>query len=160
MEKEQEQKFKDQVKSIQKLFTILLLFAGVVVIFMIYMISDPSFSAFKKQEVVEYVNVQEEVDEDRIENGIHVRTGLVEADGMMEVVYNCTNCHSAKIVIQNRMNKERWVATIRWMQKTQNLGDLGLNEDIIINYLVTNYPPVDKGRRQILSNIDWYELKD
>ena len=33
-----------------------------------------------------------------IENGIHVRTGLVEAEGLMAVVNNCTNCHSAQLV--------------------------------------------------------------
>lgn len=96
---------------------------------------------------------------DKIENGIHVRTGFVEAEGLMTVVNNCTNCHSAKLVLQNRMNKERWESTIKWMQETQNLWPLGANKDIIINYLVTNYPPVDKGRRENLSNIEWYELK-
>ena len=49
-----------------------------------------------------------EADEDRIENGIHVRTGLKEAAGLMTVVNNCTNCHSSKLVIQNRMTEERW----------------------------------------------------
>jgi len=95
-----------------------------------------------------------------IENGIHVRTGFKEAKGLMLVVNNCTNCHSSKLVIQNRMNKERWNATIKWMQETQNLWPLGTNQEIIVNYLVANYPPVDKGRREALKNIDWYELKD
>ena len=99
------------------------------------------------------------IDENRIENGIHVRTGLKEAEGFMTVVNNCTNCHSAKLVIQNRMNKERWNATIQWMQETQNLSDLGKNQEIIVNYLVANYPPVEKGRREALSNIEWYELE-
>ena len=58
------------------------------------------------------------------------------------------------------MNKERWAATIDWMQETQNLADLGLNEEIIINYLVKNYPPSKKGRRQALASIDWYELDE
>ncbi|MFK5974277.1 MAG: monoheme cytochrome C [Flavobacteriaceae bacterium] len=104
-------------------------------------------------------NVQEG-DFNAIENGIHVRTGLVEAEGLMAVVNNCTNCHSAKLVTQNRMNKEGWKTTIAWMQKTQNLWDLGDNEEIIINYLVTNYPPEKKGRRGALTNIEWYELKE
>ena len=100
------------------------------------------------------------LDEDRIENGIHVRTGLVEAAGLMTVVNNCTNCHSAKLVTQNRMSAERWNTTIKWMQETQNLWDLGGNQGIIVNYLVTNYPPESKGRRMILKDIDWYELED
>lgn len=97
---------------------------------------------------------------DEIENGIHVRTGFVDAEGLMTVVNNCTNCHSAKLVLQNRMNRERWESTIKWMQETQNLWPLGANKDVIINYLVDNYPPVDKGRRERLANIEWYELNE
>ena len=158
---EDHQKFKEQVKSIHKVFVILLLLLGITSVSVVYLLSDPTLSAFKKAPPeYEYVVVPEEIDDDLIENGIHVRTGLVEAEGLMEVVYNCTNCHSAKLVIQNRMNKESWIATIRWMQKTQNLGELGKNEEIIVDYLVANYPPSTKGRREILSDIDWYVLKD
>ena len=96
---------------------------------------------------------------DLVENGLHVRTGLKDAPGLQETVNNCTTCHSAKLVIQNRMSAERWHATIRWMQETQNLWPLGDKEDIIVNYLVANYPPKDKGRREGLADIDWYELK-
>ena len=45
------------------------------------------------------------------------------------------------------------------MQETQNLWDLGGNQEIIVKYLTTNYP-YKKGRRAILSNIEWYELED
>ena len=106
----------------------------------------------------EYTKSEDE-EPDRIENGIHVRTGFIDAPGLQETVNNCTNCHSAKLVIQNRMNAERWHATIRWMQETQNLWPLGDQEDIIVDYLVTNYPPQNKGRREGLENVDWYELK-
>ncbi|MCJ7465572.1 MAG: monoheme cytochrome C [Maribacter sp.] len=99
-------------------------------------------------------------DPNTIIDGIHVRTGLVEAEGLMAVVTNCTTCHSAQLVIQNRMDRDRWIATIRWMQKTQNLWGLGDNEAVIVNYLVTNYPPINKGRRQALSQVEWYELKE
>ena len=64
------------------------------------------------------------------------------------------------LLTQNRMNVERWNATIKWMQKTQNLWELGANQEVIVNYLVTNYPPVKKGRRMVLQDIDWYELED
>lgn len=118
---------------------------------------NPSLSFFyQKQPEVVYTDIVD--DEDKIENGIHVRTGLIDAAGLMEVVNNCTNCHSAKLVTQNRMNAERWNTTIKWMQETQNLWDLGDNQEIIVNYLVTNYPPIAKGRRMILTDIDWYEL--
>lgn len=101
-----------------------------------------------------------ENDRDMIENGIHLRTGLKEGEGLMTVVTHCTACHSAKLVMQNRMNMEQWNATIRWMQKTQNLWELGENQKIIVDYLVTNYPPPEKGRRENLKDIEWYELKE
>ncbi len=102
----------------------------------------------------------EPIDRDLIENGIHVRTGLIDAEGLMTVVNNCTNCHSAKLLTQNRMSADRWNETILWMQQTQNLWELGSNQEVIVNYLVTNYPPKKKGRRMILSDIEWYELED
>lgn len=95
-----------------------------------------------------------------IENGVHLRTGFVDGDGLMAVVNNCTSCHSAKLVTQNRMTKEQWKATIRWMQEKQNLWDLGANEDTILNYLSTHYAPLIKGRRQNLTTPDWYVLED
>ncbi len=99
-------------------------------------------------------------DPDRVENGIHIRTGFIDAPGMEETIINCTSCHSAELVIQNRMNKERWHATIDWMQESQNLWDLGENEEIIVNYLIKNYPVIAKGRRAELKNIEWYDLQN
>ncbi|RED48483.1 monoheme cytochrome C [Seonamhaeicola aphaedonensis] len=155
-------KDEDFRKYIRKVYKLTALFSSLFIItgglLVIYSISPGLFN-FKKEPVTPvYVAVEE--DSDKIENGIHVRTGLVEAEGLMTVVNNCTNCHSAKLVIQNRMNEERWNATIKWMQETQNLWDLGNNQSIIVNYLVTNYPPPEVGRRSNLTDIDWYELKD
>lgn len=99
-------------------------------------------------------------DWDKIENGIHVRTGLIDGEGLMTVVSNCTSCHSAKLLTQNRMTAERWNETIKWMQETQNLWDLGDNQEIIVKYLTTYYPYKKKGRRATLTNIEWYELED
>ncbi len=104
--------------------------------------------------------VLDDADWDKIENGIHVRTGLIDSEGLMAVVSNCTNCHSAKLLTQNRMSADQWNETIKWMQETQNLWDLGGNQEIIVKYLTTNYPYKKKGRRAILSNIEWYELED
>jgi hypothetical protein len=101
-----------------------------------------------------------EVDTELIEDGIHVRTGLIAADGLQTVINNCTTCHSSKLIIQNRMGEEQWNATIRWMQKTQGLWELGENQKIVVDYLVKNYPTLEKGRRPALTNIDWYELKE
>lgn len=154
---EDQKKFKQQVRAIYRLFVGLFALFAITAITILYLLSNPTLFQ-KKEPIQEYVVVPEEDDFDKIENGIHVRTGLVEAEGLMTVVNNCTNCHSALLVTQNRMNEERWISTIRWMQETQNLWDLGKNEEIIVNYLVTNYPPVKKGRREILKDIEWYQL--
>ncbi|MDP5061333.1 MAG: monoheme cytochrome C [Maribacter sp.] len=128
---------------------------------LIYFMIAPSLSAFKLDEPdTEIVDIPVENEFDKIENGIHLRTGFIEATGMTETIQNCTNCHSSKLVIQNRMNAERWKSTIKWMQETQNLWDLGENEAVIINYLVTNYPPKKKGRREVLADIEWYQLEE
>jgi hypothetical protein len=154
-------KFKQQVKAIYRLMAGLFGLFIVAAIGILLLVSNPDWTRKKVTEVEsEYVAIPEVDDFDKIENGIHVRTGLIEADGLMTVVNNCTNCHSAKLVTQNRMNAERWIATIKWMQETQNLWDLGKNEEIIVNYLVTNYPPKKKGRREVLSNIEWYDLEN
>lgn len=116
---------------------------------------EPEIQA--SEQIVEEFNEEEW---DKIENGIHVRTGLIDAEGLMVVVSNCTSCHSAKLLTQNRMNAARWNETIKWMQETQGLWDLGGNQEIIVNYLVTNYPLKKKGRRMKLENIEWYELED
>lgn len=152
-----QEEFYNRIKEIYHFLILLFCLLGIVIFGLIYYMIDPDLSAFQDKTET-YVNTQ--MEEDRIENGIHVRTGLIEAEGLMTVVNNCTNCHSALLVIQNRMNAERWIASIKWMQETQNLWDLGENQEIIVNYLVTNYPPKEKGRREILTNIDWYELKD
>lgn len=112
----------------------------------------PYFEASNKQVVVAINN-------DLIENGIHVQTGLLDGEELNLVINNCTGCHSAKMIIQNRASKEGWKSMIRWMQQTQNLWDLGENEDAILEYLARNYPPQEKGRRSKLSNIEWYELE-
>jgi hypothetical protein len=154
-----EDAFRKQVKKVHRLLAllfVLFVIAGGGIIS--YMVNPNILDFMSKSETVAIAPV--EVDEDRIENGIHVRTGLIDAEGLMIVVNNCTNCHSSKLVTQNRMNAERWNATIKWMQETQNLWDLGRNQEVIVNYLVTNYPPKAKGRRAVLTDIDWYELED
>ncbi|MDP5091843.1 MAG: monoheme cytochrome C [Polaribacter sp.] len=151
--------FRKKIKKAEKTAYLATAFAFLASILLLFSVYDPTFSIFGKKEVAPtYTAIVE--DEDTIENGIHVRTGLIDAEGLMMVVNNCTNCHSAKLVTQNRMNAERWNATIKWMQETQNLWDLGANQEIIVNYLVTNYPPKAKGRRMNLTDIDWYELKN
>lgn len=149
------QNFNNSIKKIHRIiFTMLSVMMVLIIVTVTYTI-NPTIFRFEEER---YTKIVEE-DEDRIENGFHVRTGFVDDEGLMTVINNCTNCHSAKLVTQNRMTKSRWQATIKWMQKTQNLWDLGKNEEIILNYLAKNYAPNNKGRRENLSGIDWYELE-
>ncbi|MFK7812545.1 MAG: monoheme cytochrome C [Maribacter sp.] len=130
-----------------------------------FILKDSSFFS-SKESIEEYVVPQTGINDpshpdfDKIEKGIHLRTGFAEGEGLQLIINNCTTCHSAKLVTQNRMSKERWQATIRWMQETQNLWNLGENEEAIVNYLAKYYAPIEKGRRQNLANIEWYTLED
>ncbi len=159
-------KLKNSFKQIRHLTAVIVVFFMAMATILLYFLIDPNLSSFKSNtkkitpNEYEIISELDEADYDKIENGIHVRTGFIEDDGLMLVVNNCTNCHSAKLVTQNRMSKERWLATIRWMQETQNLWDLGKNEEVIVNYLATNYAPSKKGRRQNLTDIEWYELEE
>ena len=154
-----EKEFQDNLRKAERLayFSgILFLIAGIGALFLLY---DPGFTIFQGEQNT-IIAEEVEVDEDRIENGIHIRTGLIDAEGLMTVVNNCTNCHSAKLVTQNRMSAERWNTTIKWMQETQNLWELGSNQKVIVAYLVANYPLKEKGRRENLITTNWYELEN
>ena len=149
--------FTEGVQQLYRLLRSLMLLFGAVVLLVIIVLANPGLFRHVPDKMT-VVQVEETEDTyDAVIDGIHVRTGLKDGEGLMTVVNNCTNCHSAKIITQNRMNRERWAATIRWMQETQNLWDLGQNEDIIIDYLVANYPIEQIGRRKPLTEIEWYE---
>ena len=61
---------------------------------------------------------------------------------------NCTACHSAKLITQQRGTAQQWLTMIRWMQKKQNLWVFDPDtENRIITYLADNYPPSDAQRR-------------
>lgn len=155
----EDKEFKDRIKKAERTAYYAIFFSLIASVSLLLVVYNPTLSIFENKNAT-IINNNIEDDEDKIEDGIHVRTGLKDAEGLMTVVNNCTNCHSAKLVTQNRMNTERWNATIKWMQETQNLWELGKNQEIIVNYLVTNYPPIKKGRRMILKNVDWYELEN
>ena len=62
--------------------------------------------------------------------------GLPLGKGRELVIEVCTPCHSAKLVLQNRMTRENWNETITWMQEKQGLWELTKKErDTILNYL-------------------------
>jgi len=85
--------------------------------------------------------------------------GLINDAGVLLVLQNCNSCHSTQLITQNRLTKVGWKSTIRWMQSTQNLWDLGEDEAPILTYLSKNYAPSATGRRQNLVTDDWYTLE-
>lgn len=99
-------------------------------------------------------------DWDRVEGGIHVKTGLAFDKNFKYIRNNCISCHSAKMIIQNRATRDGWKQMIRWMQETQGLQDLGDNEVYILDYLATHYAPKETGRRPNIDieAIEWYVL--
>lgn len=84
---------------------------------------------------------------------------FIEGEHKLLVIANCTGCHSGKLVTQNRATREGWTNMIRWMQRTQNLKDLGADEQKILDYLSENYAPAEQGRRANLVVDEWYELR-
>ena len=66
-------------------------------------------------------------------------SGLAMGHGWRIVSAVCSACHSLKLVIQNRGDRETWKDRIRWMQKTQGLWKLGAAEDVILTYLAEYY---------------------
>jgi len=99
-------------------------------------------------------------DDDRVENGIHLATGLKYDKNFDLVRVNCAACHSGKLVAQNRATREGWQQMIRWMQETQGLWELGDKESKILDYLEKHYAPQEVGRRANLNteDIEWYIL--
>lgn len=85
-------------------------------------------------------------------------SGLVEDDNLPVILAHCTGCHSGQLVAQNRASREGWKAMITWMQKSQNLADLGNNEEVILDYLEKYYGPEESGRRKSLVITEWYKL--
>lgn len=152
------QKILNQVHEHLKTATrlVFLLVAGVIAL--VYYMLNPSILdvEFKAEQPV----VVAEVPLPEYENGIHLATGFKEGENLQLVINNCTSCHSAKMVTQNRATRDGWQTMIRWMQETQNLWELGESEPLILDYLAKYYAPEESGRRKPLTNIDWYELED
>ena len=77
---------------------------------------------------------------------------LIKDQGWQLVTAHCSGCHSLQLVTGNRGNRQMWLETIRWMQKSQNFWQLDAKtEDQILTYLAKNYPPAEAQRRPALS---------
>ena len=81
---------------------------------------------------------------------IDAGSGLIVDTGFEQVRAQCGACHSLRLVLQNRADRDGWLQMIRWMQDTQGLWPLGEKEAVILDYLATHYGPVKSGRRRPL----------
>lgn len=123
--------------------------------------SEAELLEIKEKAKARQRTMRAEKDWDKVVDGIHIRTGLRDDENLPVVIAQCTACHSAQLITQNRATKEGWKNMIKWMQETQGLGNLGKSEPQIINYLAKYYTPVETGRRKNLDleGIEWYELE-
>lgn len=147
-----EENFKNQIKGLGRWLMVLGVLLVVLVFGLFFIKNNPE--VLESEKPYEEILPTVELDLETIR-----QSGFVNDDGVSQVIQNCTQCHSAKLVTQNRMSEEGWEATILWMQETQNLWDLGSNQEKIVSYLAKNYGPQRKGRRQNLTNFEWYELE-
>ena len=99
-------------------------------------------------------------DQDRIENGVHVQTGLIYDENLKYIQRHCISCHSPKLISQNRSTRSGWKQMIVWMQETQGLHDFPEDEKFVLDYLSKHYGPQKIGRRANLDieSIEWYVL--
>ncbi len=136
----------------------------VICVIFVFLLFDIQPTAFWKKKEINYTTKSTYVPivdaDDRIENGIHVSSGLKFDENFELVRANCTACHSGKLIAQNRATREGWQQMIRWMQATQNLWDLGSKEPKILDYLEKHYAPQEVGRRATIdvAEVEWYIL--
>ncbi len=144
---------------------ILLLGAVIICLGLLFLLNHPEL--FPQLEKKEEEQVQDDptnmalaLGKREIVEGYDAETGFIAANGYEQVIAHCTRCHSSKLVLQNRATREGWEEMIRWMQASQKLWDLGEAEKPILDYLATNYGPLDsKGRRSALVVEEWYRIK-
>ncbi len=74
----------------------------------------------------------------------------VDAPEAELVISQCTGCHSSQLILTQRLSKQGWLATIRWMQEEHGLWPLEDFEDPIVRYLAKYYGPDGEanGRRR------------
>ena len=154
-----QENFKSQVRLIHRYLVLTITMIALVIVIAAYFALTPNASLFDNGQPEESIVENIQIDPSEIDNGVHTPTGFKDGKGLTLVIENCTACHSAKLVTQNRASREGWIGMIRWMQETQNLWDLGEDENEIVEYLATYYAPEQKGRRQNIEITEWYELK-
>lgn len=143
-------------KNLMRLSLAMAVFMTLIVLFKFEFISIPQY-----YEIIEPTVLQKESEVEIFPGevgSIDVESGLVIDNGFGVVKAQCGSCHSTKLVAQNNLSRQGWTELIRWMQKEQNLWDLGEQESIVLNYLEKNFGPKNNGRRKKLEIDNWYVL--
>ena len=79
-------------------------------------------------------------------------TGLAIAPDWELAKAHCGVCHSYRLVTANRGDRDYWLNTLRWMQRTQNLWPIPADQEgKLLDYLAANYSESEWGRRPPLS---------
>lgn len=164
MDRENPEIYSKQIRQLYRsmLTLISLLTIAVVAVLLYSWIGNPFKGIFDDKKQMLELPQKKNVDDDwnKVVDGIHLMTGLKVAKGFKLVKTNCTPCHSAKLVTQNRATRQGWSDMIDWMQATQGLWDLGDQEPTILDYLANHYGPEEIGRRANLEEIEWYLLQE
>lgn len=85
-------------------------------------------------------------------NEVDTETGLALADNWELAKAHCGVCHSYRLVTANRGDRDYWLGTLRWMQRTQNLWPIPPDQEAkLLDYLAANYSESEWGRRPPLS---------
>ncbi|MCB0601042.1 MAG: hypothetical protein KDC28_07440 [Saprospiraceae bacterium] len=151
----------NELRRLIRVVTGVLVIIVVTTLLMLWKQHDGSFGfAGRQPQAIDTAKIEAEVI-DAVVDGVHTINGLADGVGYQDVLTNCTGCHSAQLVTQNRGDRARWEQIIRWMQETQGLWNLGEKEPVILDYLATYYPPEEINRRTNLDPeaIEWYVLK-
>jgi len=125
-------------------------------------LSKPKYDIVKLEKLSKARSKELSSDWDRVEKGVHVKTGMVYDSNFKYIQAHCLSCHSSKLITQNKADRAGWKSMIRWMQKTQGLYDLGESEPKILDYLSKNYAPTQVGRRPNIdmAEVEWYILNN
>jgi hypothetical protein len=72
--------------------------------------------------------------------------GLPPGEGQDLVYGTCTPCHSARLITQQGMTRERWDSTLTWMVESQGMPELPDDmRDDILDYLAEHFPADKRG---------------
>lgn len=143
-------------RSLRSIQVLTILMVGIV-FFALFVLEQPRTSP-KSIDLSKYIFPEVANQGFVIEDGIESTTGLVAQGDWLLVKQNCTSCHSAKLVTQNRADEQGWESTLDWMRQTQGLWDLGTNKQRIIHYLATYYGQEEVARRKPLEVTEWYDI--